>query len=92
MPDRPLSHLANRLARRLPPRPAPHPPCLICWADVQDCRADYPRDGPVDVQAAVPGPYIVSRITTGYSGRDPGPAGGVLVATGRMDPPEADQP
>jgi hypothetical protein len=62
---------------------------LVAVASVQDCYLDWRA---VDVADASAGPNIVSRITTGYSGRYPGPANEVLVAAGRTEPPGVYQP
>jgi hypothetical protein len=91
-PRGPMSHLAGRRARRLPLQPAvPHwwplepvPELAVDWPPdhVQDCYCDCAEPAHIVVQEAGPGPHIVSRIVTGYSGRSPGPANDVLLVSG----------
>jgi hypothetical protein len=77
----PLNHLAGRRPGRTPLRhPLRQLPDISGMFNIQDCCLD---SGRADVCAAVAEPYIVSHITTGYIGREPGPANQVLVAAGQ---------
>jgi hypothetical protein len=88
-----MNHLMNRRQGRRPPPspgPTPWPPSgLAVVGSVQDCYLNWRA---VDVVDASAGPNVVSRITTGYSGRSPGPASDVLIASGRTEPPGVYQP
>jgi hypothetical protein len=80
-----MNHLTfgRHLERRLPPRMVL--PSMPLITHIQDCYFDYERADSsvvIEIHELLADPYIVSRITTGYSGRSHGSASEVLVISG----------
>jgi hypothetical protein len=89
-----MNHLSGRRRGRTPlhypPSPPPDLPRLPPGIfNVQDCYLDYAcADSSVRIQIheLLADPHIVSHITTGYIGHEPGPANQVVVAAGQDGP------